>query len=130
MTKMNLSEEERIIRHKRFLTANWKLLAAFAWEHFQKQGRGAVVADERDFIHAGVPQFTGIHLRYMAENSAILKKAGGWPGDKEANWVATYDPEIRVVLFIVRDNGGTSGYLAGTSPRPPEAYAQQQAGGN
>ena len=56
---MNPSEEERIIRHKRFLAANWKLLAAFAWEHYQKQGRGAVVADERDFIHAEVPQFTG-----------------------------------------------------------------------
>ena len=130
MTKMNLSEEERIIRHKRFLTANWKLLAAFAWEHYQKQGRGAVVADERDFVRAEVPQFTGIHLRYVAENTALLKEIGGWPGEKEANWVGTYDPEIRVVVFIVRDNGGTSGYLAGTSPRPPEAFAQQHAEGN
>ena len=130
MSMMKPSEEERIIRHKRFLAANWKLLAAFAWEHYQKQGRGAVVADERDFVHAEVPQFTGIHLRYVAENTALLKEIGGWPGEKEANWVATYDPEIRVVVFIVRDNDGISGYLAGTIPRPPEAFAQQQAEGN
>ena len=127
---MKLSAEERILRHKRFLAANWKLLAAFAWEYHQKQGRGAVVVDERDFIHAPVPQFTGIHLRYVAENTALLKEIGGWPGDKEANWVATYDPEIRVVLFIVRDDEGISGYLAGTTPRPPEAYAQQKMEGN
>jgi len=127
---MNLSEEERIIRHKRFLAANWKLLAAFAWEHFQKQGRGAVVADELDFVHSEVPQFTTLQLRYVAENTALLKEVGGWPGDKEAGWVATYDPAIRVVVLIVRDNGGTSGYLAGTSPCAPEAFAQQQAEGN
>ena len=127
---MKLSEEERIVRHKRFLAANWKLLAAFAWEYHQKLGRGAVVADERDFIHAKVPQFTGIHLRYVAENTALLKELGGWPGDREANWVATYDPQIQVVLFIVRDKAGISGYLAHTNPRPPEAYAQRQAEGN
>ncbi len=127
---MKLSEEERIVRHKRFLAANWKLLAAFAWEYYQKLGRGAVVADERDFIHAKVPQFTGIHLRYVAENTALLKELGGWPGDREANWVATYDPQSGVVLFIVRDNAGISGYLAHTPIRPPEAYAQRQAEGN
>ncbi len=127
---MKLSQEERILRHKRFLVANWKLLAAFAWEHYQTQGRGAVIADERDFVHGEVPQFARIHLRYVSENSAILKKMGGWPGDKEAGWVATYDPAVRVVVLIVRDNGGTNGYLAGTLPAPPEAYAQQQAVGN
>ena len=127
---MKLSPEERILRHKRFLVANWKLQAAFAWEHYQTQGRGAVIADERDFVHAGVPQYTRIHLQYVAQNSTLLKEIGGWPGEKEAGWVATYDPEVRVVVLIVRDNGGTSGYLAGTAPAPPEAYAQQQAEGN
>ena len=61
----------------------------------------------------------------------MLKEAGGWPGDKEAGWVATYDPAIRVVVLILRENGGTSGYLIGTAPLPsPEAFAQQQAEGN
>jgi hypothetical protein len=127
---MKLSKEERIVRHKRFLVANWKLLAAFAWEHYQKQGRGAVVAEERDFIRTEVPQFTTLRLRFVAQNTALLKDIGGWPGDKEAGWVASYDPAVRVVVLILREGGGTSGYLAGATPRPPEAFAEQQAAGN
>jgi hypothetical protein len=69
-------------------------------------------------------------LRYVAENTALLKDIGGWPGKKEAGWVASYDPAVRVVVLILREGGGTSGYLAGTSPPPPEAFAQQQAEGN
>ena len=111
-----MSEEERIVRHKRFLVANWPMLAAFSWEYYLKQGRGAVVVDERDFIYAGVPQYTKIHLRYVAENTPLLTEIGGWPGDREAGWVKTYDPDARVVLLIVRESGGTSGYLAGTNP--------------
>ena len=55
---------------------------------------------------------------------------GGWPGDKEAGWVQTYDPDASVVLLIIRENGGVSGYLIGTNPRPSEAFAQQMAKGN
>ena len=127
---MKLSEEERIVRHKRFLVANWPMLAAFSWEYYLNQGRGAVVADERDFIHAGIPQYTKIHLRYVAENTPLLTEIGGWPGDREAGWVKTYDPDARVVLLIVRENGGTSGYLAGTDPKPSAAFAQQQSRSN
>jgi len=124
---MKLSKEERITRHKRFLQANWRGLAAFAWEHYQQQGRGAVVADENDFVHADTPQYAAIRLRYVAEDTPLLKEIGGWPGDKESNWVKTYDPDARVVVLIVRDNGGTSGYLIGASPRPSEAFAMKQA---
>ena len=127
---MKVSKEERIVRHKRFLVANWKRLPAFAREHYQKQGRGAVVAEEGDFVHSEVPQFTTLQLRYVAQNTALLKEVGGWPGDKEAGWVASYDPAIHVVVLILRENGGTSGYLIGTSPLPPYAFAQQQAEGN
>lgn len=123
---MNLSKEERIARHKRFMQANWQLLAAFAWQHHQSQGRGAVLVDERDFVQAAVPQYAAIHLRYVADNSPVLKEIGGWPGDKEADWVKTYDPDARVVILIVRDNGGTSGYIIGGSLRPSEAYAREQ----
>lgn len=123
---MNLSKEERIARHKRFMHANWSLLAAFAWQHYQKQGRGAVLVDERDFVHAAVPQYAAIHLRYVADNSPVLKEIGGWPGDKEADWVKTYDPDARVVILIVRNNGGTSGYVIGGTLRPSEAYVREQ----
>ena len=60
---MNLTKEERITRHKRFLQANWQLLAAFSWEHYQTEGRGFVVAMEEDFVHAATPQYAPIRLR-------------------------------------------------------------------
>ena len=127
---MQITEPERIIRHKRFLQANWKMLAAFSWEYFQKEGRGAVVTDEGDFIQAPEPQYARISLRYIPENSPRLKEVGGWPGDKEAGWVKTYDPDVRVVVFIVREKAGVSGYLIGTNPRPSLAFAMQKAAGN
>ena len=66
----------------------------------------------------------------MAENTDLLKKMDGWPGDQDAGWVQTYDPDVRVVLFIIREKGGVSGYLIGANPRPSEAFAQQLAKGN
>ena len=57
----------------------------------------------------------------------MLAEIGGWPGDKEANWVRTYDPDERVVVLIVRGSGGTSGYLIGASPKPSEAYEREQS---
>jgi hypothetical protein len=71
---VNLSKEERILRHKKFLSANWQLLAAFAWEQHLATGRGAVVVDERDFVHASSPQFAAIKLRYVSDDS----RPGGW----------------------------------------------------
>lgn len=74
---MKISEDERRLRHKRFLQANLGMLAAFAWERFQQEGRGAVVADERCFVHAPQPQYTRISLRYVAEGSQRLQEVGG-----------------------------------------------------
>jgi hypothetical protein len=62
----------------------------------------------------------------VADNSPVLKEIGGWPGDKEADWVKTYDPDARVVILIVRNNGGTSGYVIGGTLRPSEAYVREQ----
>jgi hypothetical protein len=77
-----------------------------------------------------VPEFAAIKLRYVDDASDLLKEIGGWPGDKEAGWVRTYDPDARVVVLVVRDNGGTSGYLIGGPIRPSEAYARQKTKGN
>jgi hypothetical protein len=43
----DLTQEQRIARHTSFLAANWRLIAAFGWEHYQESGRGAVVADDQ-----------------------------------------------------------------------------------
>ena len=124
---MNLTKEDRIARHKRFLQANWQLLAAFSWKHFQKEGSGFVVAMEEDFVHVATPQYAPIRLRYIAENSAKFPEVMKMLGEKELNWVRTYDPDARVPILIIRDNGGTSGYLIGGNPKPSEAFAKEQA---
>jgi hypothetical protein len=110
---------------KRFLVANWNRLAAFAWEHYQKQGRGAVVVEEGDFVHSEVPQFTTLQLRYVAENTVLLKDQQAGDCRLEAGGGAMGKAEM-----ILRETGGCSGYLIGTAPPPPEAFAQQQAEGN
>ena len=92
--------------------------------------RGAVVAEERDFIHAPEPQYARISLRYIAEGSPRLQELGGWPGDKESGWVKTYDPDARLVVFIVREDKGVSSYFLIPPMRPSQAFADQQAKGN
>ena len=124
---VNLTQEQRIAKHKQFLSANWSLLAAFAWGYYQRQGRGAVVVDENDFVHADTPQFAALKFRYVADNSTMLKDIGGRPGDKEANWVKTYEPTQRIVVMIIRNGGGTSGYMIGGKPLPVECFDRQQA---
>src|SRR5258705_32284 len=127
---MNLPKEERINRHKKFLNANWELLAAFSWEHYLSEGRGAVLVVETDFVHAEVPQYASIHLRYVADASPLLNAIGGWPGDKEKDWVRTYEPDARVVVLVVRDNGGTSGYLVGGPLKPSLAFERKKSENN
>lgn len=123
---MNLTQEQRITKHKQFLQANWPLLAAFSWEHYQSEGRGFVMAMEEDFVHASTPQFAPIRLRYIAENSQRFPEVAKMLGDKELNWLKTYDPDAKVPLLILRDNGGTSGYLIGGNLKPSEAYTKEQ----
>lgn len=115
------------MRHKQFLNANWLLLAAFAWEHFQSEGRGFVMAMEEDFVHAATPQYAPIRLRYVAETSQRFPEVAKMLGDKELNWLKIYDPDSKVPLLILRDNGGTSGYLIGGNPKPSEAYAKEKS---
>lgn len=124
---MDLTRDERIARHKRFLSANWEMLAAFSWEHYQQEGRGAVLVVEEDFVHAEVPQYATVHLRYVGDASPVLREIGGWPGEKETNWVKTYEPDERVVVLVVRDNGGTSGYMISGVTKPSVAFTRQQA---
>lgn len=127
---MRWSEDERRRRHRDFIQANLLALAAFAWEHFQQEGRGAVLVDERDFIHAPQPRYAVLHYGYVAERSERLRALGGWPGDREAGWVATYDPDERFVVFVVREEQGLSSYFVNSPTKPSQAHAQQSARGN
>ena len=123
---MELTQEQRIARHKSFLNANWELIAAFSWEHYEKEGRGVVVVPEEDFIHADHPQLKGLRFAYAAKDSDLLGKISTHFEQKEWGWLETYDPYKRVIVVIVRDVG-TSGYLIGGQMKPSEAFAKQQA---
>ena len=123
---MNLTQEQRIARHKSFLAGNWDLIAAFSWEHFQVEGRGMVVVPEEDFVHSPAPELKGLRFAYAAKDSDLLKTVSKHFEQKEWNWLETYDPDQRAIVIIVRDVG-TSGYLIGGRTRPSEAYAKEKA---
>jgi len=127
---MELPQEERIRRHKSFLAANQELLAAFAWEHYQKDGRGMVVVPEADFIHLPTPTLKGLRFAYAAKDGDLLKEISTHFEEKEWGWLGSYDPDRQVIVIIVREGGGTSGYLIGGRMRPSEAWARRQAGQN
>lgn len=126
LSAMDLSKEQRILRHKSFLQANWDAIAAFSWEHHLKNGRGAVLVPEEDFIHAETPQLKGLRFHYLP---AVGHEDGPFKGIlsvKELTWMNSYDPDARVVVCILREGGGVSSYLIGGNPKPSVALARQQ----
>ena len=127
---MALTKEERIARHKSFMGSNWELIAAFAWEHYLAKGRGAVVVPEEDFVSATKPAYERIRFTYMTEDSDLAEELDGVLKDKELDWLRTYDPDQKVVLTVLRPEGGTSSYLIGGSTRPSECHARAKAHNN
>ena len=126
---MNLTQDQRIARHKSFLNANWELLAAFSWEHFQKEGRGMVVVPEEDFIQAPTPQLKGLRFAYAAKDGGLLRKISTHFEAKEWGWLDSYDPDQRVIVVILRQ-AGTSAYVIGGRTRPSEAFVKVNAKNN
>lgn len=123
---MELTPELRIARHKSFLNANWEVLAAFAWDHYQKEGRGMVVVPEADFVGFDVPQLKGLRFAYATRDSGLMREISAAFEAKEWGWLESYDPDAKVIVVIVRDQG-TSGYLIGGKTKPSQAWARQQA---
>ena len=124
---MNLTPEQRIARHKSFLNANWELLAAFSWEHYGKEGRGIVVVPEEDFVHSPAPELKGLRFAYAAKDSGLMKEISAAFQAKEWGWLDTYAPDKDVIVIILREGDGTSGYLVGGRTKPSEAYTRQKA---
>jgi hypothetical protein len=127
---LDLTPEQRIARHKSFLNANWMLIAAFSWEHYQKEGRGMVVVPEEDFVHLPTPQLKGLRFAYAAKDSDLLGEISTHFEQKEWSWLDSYDPDEKAIVIILREGGGTSGYLIGGRTRPSEAWARQKAKDN
>jgi hypothetical protein len=110
---VNLSQEERIARHKTFFSRNWTPIAAFACEHYIQEGRGVVIVPEEDFVYAETPESQSVRFKYAARGSDFLRDVGTHFEKKEWDWIESYNPDEKVILIILREGGGTSGYMIG-----------------
>lgn len=112
--------------HVTFIRSQWRDFAAFAWEKYLKDGRGAVVIDLMNASKPGdnlqVPTF------YVADGSERLSKRGGWPSEEISNVVKEYDPEQDVVFIFLRLDGDVFHYNASDELTPPRAHQAKLRG--
>ena len=124
----NLNPEIRMSRHRQFLDDNWTAIASFAYREFLAKGRGIVAVPEEDFVHANEPTLAPIRFHYFPE-AEIPAMMPDYEGSKEQKWVASYDPEEKVIATIIRfDSTGVSSYLIGGRPSPSECHKTAKAG--
>jgi len=121
----NLNPEIRMARHKMFLAANLQKISAFAHENYQAKGKGIVATPEEDFVHANEPTLAPIRFRYFPESKA-LSLMPDYNGSKEQGWMASYDPEEKAIVTVIRFDHGFSSYLIGI---PPEGQTDLKAEG-
>ena len=124
---MNLTQEQRIARHKDFLKANWQILAAFSRENYLSKGKGAVLVPEADFIHFETPQLKGLRFHYLPLSEKDKEPFQEILAEKELGWLEAYNPDEKVVLCVLREGGGVSSYFFGGTTKPSECYAKKQA---
>ena len=110
--------------HITFIRSQWRDFAAFAWEKYLKEGRGAVVVDLTRASKSGgslqAPTF------YVADGSERLSTRGGWPNCEIAEAVREYDPEQDVIFIILRLDGSAFHYNASDELTPPLAHQAKQ----
>lgn len=111
--------------HMTFMSSQWPEFAAFAWEKYLAEGRGAVVIDLKRASRAGsgfqVPTF------YVADGSERLRAGGGWPNEEVAELIRSYDPEQDVAFIVLRLNGEQFHYNASDELTPPRAHKTRQS---
>lgn len=115
-------------RHKDFMNANWRQIAAFAYREYLAKGRGIVAIMEEDFVYANEPSLAPIRFRYFSTADAP-RLMSDYEGSKEQGWVGGYNPDEKVIVTVVRfDSTGVSSYLIGARPSPKEEHAAGFAG--
>jgi hypothetical protein len=98
----------------------WAAFAAFAWDKYQTEGRGAIVINLRNATKSA----DGLHVPtyYVAEGSQSLANRGGWPNDEISAVVNEYDPELDVVIVVLRLDGDVFHYNVSDELTPPMAH--------
>lgn len=110
-------------QHVIFIRSQWAGLAAFAWEKYQSEGRGALVIDLRNATMVGTN--VNVPTYYVAEGSKRLAERGGWPSADIAEVIQDYDPEQDVILLFLRLDGDVFHYNVSDDLTPPKAYQAQ-----
>lgn len=99
-------------RHIDFLQVNFPGLAELAYKGYLEKGRGMVVIDEASFMNPPPGVLAEIKIAYISADDENFTKLGvDWPGDKEAEWVRSYNPKTTVLFSFSRCDGGVSSYL-------------------
>jgi hypothetical protein len=112
-------------QHITFIRSQWREFAAFAWEKYQSEGRGALIVDLRN-AQADGPGFS-VPTSYIADGSSQLQKLGGWPNEEVEEVIKEYDPEQDVVFIFLRLDGDVFHYNASDEPAPPKAAETRRA---
>jgi hypothetical protein len=110
--------------HQTMIRAQWRDFAAFAWNHYLNEGRGAIVIDMSRASQEGgrlqVPSY------YVADRSEKLARKGGWPDTEVAEVVRDYDPELDVVFVFLTLAGDWLYYVVSDDLTPPQAYKSKE----
>ena len=103
--------ESRRERHLAFIAANIKQLTAAALAGYREHGRGMLLMDDGDFLDKPRGVLTRYRRAYVAAGTPEFDVCGRkWPGEKEAQWVAAYDPTTTILVGFARTDGSVSSY--------------------
>lgn len=111
--------------HVTFMRLQWATFAAYAWEKYLSEGRGAIVIDLRNASKDG--PMINVPSYYVAQGSERLLSRGGWPSTEVAEVVEDYDPEQDVVFIFLRLDGDVFHYNVSDELTPPKAYESNKA---
>ena len=111
--------------HVTFMRSQWATFAAYAWEKYLSEGRGAVVVDLRNASKDG--SMINVPSYYVAEASERLTSRGGWPSTEVAGVIEDYDPEQDVVFIFLRLDGDVFHYNVSDELTPPAAYQSKRS---
>ena len=101
------------------------MFAAFAWEKYQSEGRGAIVVDLRHATVAGMA--INVPTVYVAEGSDKLTRRNGWPNEEVAEVIRDYDPAQDVIFLFLRLDGDVFHYNVSDELTPPMASEKAKA---